>query len=260
LAVLRTKFKLSVDSSKGLGRWEKSSFETDGKEHFIWDWNSQPIQSESSGKKVKTFQDLAREWKPVKLEGNHSICIASEHGTHYSLDVDLVNATDDFRDCFRNLPGKMLPFSIICQTSDGMTWDDIMLAREIIDKDGKLYFGQLCKLADHGLLRKSGRKWFIAESRAIVEVKDINTSSNVILKKCVVDFCGDPSFLWGLYRYVRAKSPKGTKVSFPQIEIMTSKGFPSHCQMHWGNSHKLDIVQYFRNYGVKICQNSLWSL
>ena len=259
LSVLRTKFKLTVDRSKGMGRWGKLPYETDGKEYFIWDWNSQPIESGTAGKKIKTFSEL-KEWKPVELEGKHSIHISSELGNHYSFDVDLVKPTEEFKECFKNLPGKMLPFSIVSQSPDGMTWDDIMLAREIIGKDGKLYFGQLCKLADHGLLLKSGRKWFIGESRAVVEVKDISTSSNTILKKCAVDFCGDPSYLWGLYQYIGAKAPKGTRVSFPQIEIMTSKGFPPHCCMHWGSYHKLDIVQYFKNHGVKICLNSIWSL
>jgi hypothetical protein len=265
LSVLRTKFKLTVDSSKGMGRWEKLLFETDGNEYFIWEWNSQPIHSESSGTRVKKSLSELKEWKSFELKelkGKHSIHISSELGTHSSFDVELVNPNDndDFRDCFNNLPGKMLPFSIISQKSDGMTWDDIMLAREIIDKDGKLYFGQLCKLADNGLLRKSGRKWFMGESRASVEIKNVNSSAKIILEKCVVDYCGDPSILWGLYRYVRTKSSNGPTVSFPQIEIMTSKGFPSHCHMHWESSHNFYIVKYLKTHGVKICQNSIWSL
>jgi len=259
-SVLRTKFKLIVDSSKGMGKWEKLPYETDGKENYIWDWNSQPIQSEAAGKKLTSFKDLGKEWKPVKIEGLHSIHVASEIGTHYSFDVDLVKPSYDFNDCFKSLPGKMLPFTIISQKMDGMTWEDIMLAHEVIAPQEKLYSSLLRRLADYGLLRQSDRKWFIAESRAVVEVKNVNSSSKIILEKCVVDYAGDLSILWGLYRYVRAKSSKGPKVSFPQIEIMTSKGLPPQCRMHWGSYHKLDIVQYFKDHGVKICQNSIWNL
>ena len=67
---------------------------------------------------------------------------------------------------------------------------------------------------------------------------------------CKLEYCGDPSILWGLYRLMYHKMPVN------QLPITSQTQIP-YLQMIWNLSLRGDIERYLKKKGVRICQK-LW--
>jgi hypothetical protein len=128
-----------------------------------------------------------------------------------------------------------------------MKWDDLMLAKDVIAPNLRISYYLLRKYADQGLLIQKGRRWMIKESRA--------TSIPLANDNCRLEYCGDPSILWGLYHrmYYEIQDHK-----LPIIEVIHKKGDLSHLQMIWNLSLRERIENYLKNKGV-IIGDKLWN-
>jgi hypothetical protein len=153
--------------------------------------------------------------------------------------------------CWKNLPGVFLPWFLLCQPAiglkcEGMKWDDLMLAKDVIAPNLRISYYLLRKYADEGLLEQKGRRWMIKESRA--------TFIPFEQHKCQLEYCGNSSIIWGLYRLMYHKMPVN---QLPIIEIIEKRGVPPYLQMIWNLSLRGDIERYLKKKGVRICQK-LW--
>jgi len=148
-------------------------------------------------------------------------------------------------ECWRNLPGAFLPWFLLVQSAEGMKWDDLMLAKDAIAPQRPISSQDLLrKYANHGLLRQQGRTWMISESRAVLESSTTG--------ECHMQFCGDPSVLWGLFRHMRDHTPQ-----LPVIEVVDKRGEMPSILMKWERNQKDRLVKYLERHSVRIVSN-LW--
>lgn len=119
-----------------------------------------------------------------------------------------------------------------------MTWDDLLLAKDVIAPDSRISFYMLRKYADHGLLKRIGRKWIIAESRVVLTRKT---------GEYEVKFCGDPSILWGLYRKMYHILPNH---KLPIIEVVSKRGDLPFLLMRWNKVYP-ELDKYLKNHRVR---------
>lgn len=147
-----------------------------------------------------------------------------------------------------------------------MKWDDLLLAKDIIAPNSKLSYLLLREYAKYGLIRRQGQIWQIAESRAVL--KRLSTSD------LNMQFCGKPSVLWGLIRYmrdsiIRKKTQKKTphqygfrhipslSYSLPLIQVVNDKDELPFLLMRFRENSKGQVEDYLRWHNVRIVSN-LW--
>jgi len=194
-AALQRKFHVTIDRHQFNGRWEKQH-EDDQRDFYFWRWDDEP-----------------------QLHGKVALAIeAVGLGLKFEYQIEVLHPKPSLAECWRNLPGAFWPFVLLSQPvagkKEGMSWDDLRLAREAIaPEQQKLSFPPLRKYANYGLLEQHGQRWLIAESRAVLE-----TSSEV---EGQLHYCGSPAFLWGLLRYLSDKVPTSPA---PVIEVVNPRG------------------------------------
>jgi len=141
------------------------------------------------------------------------------------------------------MPGNYLLLFLLCQSSEGLKWDDIILAKDIIAHDFKISLYLLRKYLNQGIIRQQGRYWSISESRA--------TFKNVG-NQCTVQFCGDPSIIWGLYRRMSYSTN-----DLPLVEIIDKRSEIPFLNMKWDSNQMGIIREFFIHNNVSIT-SSLW--
>lgn len=243
---LSEKFRVRCDDRSAGGTWELIPTRTDGeeKEYFTWNWGRRPFIEQVRTGTVKDLRKLTQFFRSPDLRGDRTFSIESpEFKVSYNVYLD--HPKPGMEDCWRDLPGAFLPWFLLCQTSDGMKWDDLLLAQEIIAPDLRLSAYLLRKYEKYGLLVQRGRRWMIAESRA--------TLANVGQDTCRLEYCGDPSLLWRFYRWMSRPG-----ISLPSIEVVNKRGDAPYLKMDW-NVHLRDEIYYrLQPMSVRIGP-SLWN-
>lgn len=245
-AALNEKFRVQVDDQPSFGKWEKSETQScEEREWFVWNWNKRPLLQKKRSGTLKTFRELDHYLGSPDLKGDRIFSIQSpEFSVHYKVYMDYPKHGMD--KCWKELPGAFLPWFLLCQSHEGMKWDDLILAHEIIAPDLQLSAYPLRKCEKEGLFVQKGRRWVIAESRATV-----STLSEGV---CLLQYCGNPSILWGLYR----RMSYIPECWLPIVKVVNRRGEVPYLQMIWEQSCKLPIEEYLLKKGVCM-RDSLWN-
>jgi len=228
---LQCKFNIYIDDTRVDGRWEKG-YEDDDREFYYWRRSSEFNFFSFLGKRIISIS-------------------APEFGLKFNYKIQIEKPKPKMDKCWKKLPGSFLLWFLLCQPSSilgrsGMKWEDILLARAAIYPKGKISYYLLRQYEDQGLLKQRGGYWMIAESRA--SLNSIGTG------KCILDFCGNPSIIWGLFRYIfdRVKETK-----LPIVEVVDERGKGPYLQICWDENQEADINKYLKLHQVKIVSD-IW--
>lgn len=161
--------------------------------------------------------------------------------------MEIIKSTPGIEECWKNLPGSYLPWLLLCQEPNGMKWDELLLAAAAIAPcaEVKNLGYRLKQYAAYGFLRRKGHTWIIAKSSASVRFE---------LGDCLVSYCGDPSILWGLCRYIFAQTPN---MKLPVIDVINKRGLPPFLEMRWKQNLQNRIEKYLKEHDVRLVSN-LW--
>ncbi len=244
---LNEKFHVLVDDQPAFGKWERREAElSEEREYFVWNWHKRPLLQKKRSGTLKTFKDLDHYLGSPDLKGERVLSIRSQDEFSVAYKVYLDHPKQGMDECWKELPGAFLPWFLLCQSHEGLKWDELMLAHEIIAPDLRLSAYLLRKCEKEGLLIQKGRRWIIAESRA--------TLSTLRGDECLLQYCGNPSILWGLYR--RMSYIPGCRL--PMVKIVNKRGEVPYLQIIWDHNWKSPIEEYLRKKGVSI-RHLLWN-
>ena len=242
---LNEMFRVHCDGRSTGGKWESlADFTEKGdKEYYIWRWGNKPFLDWKPGK-TKSFKDLQQFTFSPDIKGDRVFSVETP-AFNVSYKVYLDHQKTGMDDCWGDLPGAFLPWFLICQAEEGLTWEDLQLAREIIAPKDYLSAPLLRKYEKEGLLIQKGRRWMITESRA--------TINELGEGDCIVQFCGNPSILWGLYRKMHVR-----RYPLADIKVINKRGELPFLQMIWDRAGRHEIQNYFRKHKVAI-GDALWN-
>jgi len=241
-------FHVTVDDRVSSGRWKKLLTSAPDKEFWEWKWSNKPILEPRSGiNKLTSLSQLGEAFKPADLGGEHIFAIKVGQSIQDHLQVKIINrSTEELDDCWRDLPGQLLPFFILCQSLEGLKWEEMLLARDVIAPQLNLSRFLLLKYKKYGFMIQRGNRWQISESRAEVQVQKDNHFR--------LDYCGNPSILWGLYSYL---SKRNLTLKMSQIKVIDKRGDIPFMRMDWTTDIKDIIIRYLKNSDVKL-DRILW--
>ncbi len=262
---LQNKFNVVVDGPQTdqiFGRWEKDH-EDGTREFFFWRWIDRTIKQKQESHTVNSFKEL----NPKNFESPNPAGLRTIYIKAPSLDIEfppypieMLVPQPILEACWENLPGAFLPWFILCQSPSGMTWDDILLTRDILAPGEQISFPLLQKYAKYGLLMQQGQRWEIADSRAVLKSSTWEHQ---------VRFCGDPSVLWGLYRYVLSSVGELKRRivwrpgkhrplrTLPSVEVISEQRQPPFLFMRWRSDLAEKVKTYLRAHNVHIVSD-LW--
>lgn len=243
---LKEKFRVQCDDKLAGGKWEHvaAQADADDKEFFTWNWGPQPFIEQVQTGTLRNLRELSQFFRSPDLKGKRTFTIESpEFKVNYP--VYLEHPKPGMENCWRNLPGAFLPWFLLCQTQEGMKWDELLFARDIIAPDLRLSAYLLRKYEKDGFFVQKGVRWKIAESRATV--------TDAENEKCRLDYCGDPSVLWRLYRWLSRPS-----ISLPNIEVVNKRGEVPYLRMDWDAYLHDEIIHRLQRMKVRI-GTSLWN-
>lgn len=249
-AELWNTFKVLIDGKVAGGHWKKlEGHENDDREFYEWRWNRKPILEPRPGiRLLKSFHALGKALKSADLSGERNISVEARPHIQARFEVKVISRSKDYIDKpWQKLPGAFLPWFLLCQSREGMKWDDLMLAKDVIAPDLRISYYLLRKYAHNGLLLQRGHKWEISESRVVL--KPLSDD------KCQMDYCGDPSILWGLYRWLYHKEQYH---ELPTIEIIDKRGDLPFLQMIWQLRLHGSLERYLKKHNVVI-GTQLWT-
>lgn len=245
-ATLKEKFRVQCDEKPAGGKWERvaAQADADDMEVFTWNWGPRPFIEQVQTGTLRNLRELSQFFRSPDLKGERTFTIESpEFKVSYPVYLDHPKPGMD--DCWRNLPSSFLPWFLLCQTQEGMKWDELLFARDIIAPGLRLSAYLLRKYEKDGFFVQKGVRWKIAESRATVTGLENNN--------CRLDYCGDPSLLWRLYRWLSRPD-----ISLPKIEVVNKRGEIPYLRMNW-NAHLHDEIIYrLQRMNVRIGP-SLWN-
>lgn len=237
-------FKVFIDDKAALGEWEHRAVHAPADcEFYYWRWNKRPYLERKPGPDtLRSFDQMREVFKSPDLRGNRTIVIEALPHIHVKFDIEIVHRSGEEIDrSWHNLPGAFLPMFLLCQSIEGMKWEDMMLARDVIAHGLQLSPYLLHKYAHHGFLVQRGHRWFINESRA--ELRPMTRD------QCLIKYCGDPSILWGLYRRF-CYQMHGAEL--PSIDLVNNRGEIPYLQAAWPLRMRGEIEQYLKNHHVVI--------
>ncbi len=215
-SALQRRFQVSIGGNLVKGVWEKRH-EDDFQEFYVWLWNK-----EDKLPRKKVFVSITE----PKL------------GISFDYQIEMLQLDHRLSHCWENLPGAFLPMYLLAQPvtkmKEGMKWEDLLLAKEAIAPKCYLSRYVLRQYTYRGLLDYTGYRWVIVESRAVFQQLASNES--------IMNYCGDPAILWGLFRYLVTKVPD---VPLPKIEIIDKRGELPYLQVCWTLNQEKFVRKYF---------------
>lgn len=243
-AELDATFKVSIDDSLATGHWERHDLldQDDDRACYFWRWAPKPFAHIKSGI-VRDWQSLTSLIESPDLSGDRILNVRLQH-TDVRYNIYLKHPKEGVEQCWSSLPGAFLPWFLLCQTTEGMRWDDLVLAKKVIAPHLQLSGYLFRKYANYGYFVQRGRRWCIGASKATGREKDSGYE---------LQFCGDPSILWGLYR-----SHHMHRRPLPTVEIVSTRGKPPFLQMAWEAAMKHIVEQYLTHNGVSLVKD-LWN-
>jgi hypothetical protein len=136
---------------------------------------------------------------------------------------------------------------LLSQAPNGMKWEDLALAKDVIAPSLRFSPYVLRKYERLGLVVQRGRRWMIRENRA--------ECIRLPGQKFHLNFCGDPSILWALYRRMICDIPGA---QLPIIEVVDNRGDVAYLKMAWPVQFRGAIEKYLQRNSVVIGER-LWT-
>jgi hypothetical protein len=249
-AALNQEFRICISGKVASGRWEHLEVRDAGdREYFRWRWDRRPWLEQRPGvSTVKSFNQLSEVFKSPDLRGDQLISIEAKPHISQSVEVRIVNREGEpINRCWDNLPGAFVPMFLLCQSTDGMKWEDLVLAKDVIAPSSRLSPYILRKYERLGLIEQRGHRWKIRENRA--------ESVPLPGEAFQLNYCGDPSILWGLYRRIICDI-SGERM--PVIEVSDKRGEVPYLKMIWPAQCRDMVEKYLSRNGV-IVGGPLWT-
>lgn len=250
-AILEREFKVFVDSRSAAGQWQRQDVQaTTDSEFFSWRWDRKPFLERKAGvDRLTNLHQLGEAFKAPDLSGKHVFAVQAMPHIHAKFDVELIHRSwEAIDDSWKALPGAFLPMFLLCQSTEGMKWEDLVLAKDVIaPRQSQLSEYLLHKYARHGFLVQRGHRWFVNESRAAL--RSLNND------QIEMNYCGDPSKLWGLYRRMYHRMRGAT---LPLIEVIDRRGEIPYLRTIWPLPLRGEIEQSLKRDQV-ILGAILWT-
>jgi hypothetical protein len=243
-------FKILIDAKKAAtGRWERVDVrEAADRDYYRWKWNKKIWLEQRPGvTTLKSFNQLDEAFKSPDLTGDRTISIEAAPHIRENIAVRMVGREGDaINRCWQNLPGAFLPMFLLCQSVDGMKWEDLLLAKDVIAPHSRFSPYLLHKYERLGVAVLRGRRWMIRENRA--------TLVPLAREAFQLNYCGDPSILWGLYRRMICDIP----VEYlPIIEVIDKRGEGAYVIMNWPTQFR-DLIEKYLQRNRVVIGGSLW--
>lgn len=249
-ATLATDFKVFIDGKAASGWWEHVDVrDSPDRNCYRWKWNKMIWLEHRPGiTTLRSFSQLDNAFKSPDLRGDRCISIQARPHIREDIAVRMVGREGEaINRCWDNLPGAFVPMFLLCQSTEGMKWEDLVLARDVIAPSSRLSPYTLRKYERLGVAVQRGRRWMIRENRA--ELVALTGTSFQL------NYCGDPSILWGLYRRMICDIP-GERL--PMIEVVDKRGEAAYLKMTWPTQSRETIEHYLHRNGVFV-GGSLWT-
>jgi hypothetical protein len=238
-----SRFQVLMDGKPAGGTWKNLVIQ-DGDDRDYYTWEGWRFIEKKEARVLRDFRELGDCYKSPDLKGDHVFSIKSpEFRIDYKLSID--HSKTEIKNCWEKLPGAFLLWFLLCQPTQenkGLKFDDLLLAKDIIEPNEFLLWKLLGKYAKKGFFILKGRHWMIAESRAVLNEAD---------NKCLLQYCGNPSILWELYREINVRN-------LPIVEVIDKKRELPYLQMSWESYLKGKIERYLIKKGVHIGE-TLWT-
>lgn len=244
-AALSEEFKVFIDNKLADGDWVCST-KDDEREYYFWKWiGSRPVIERVRSGKTDNLRSLRDFFCAPALKGQRVLSVKSKE-FNYELKVYKDDPKPGMEQCWKKLPGVFLPMFLLCQAKEGMKWDDLVIAKGIVSPESRLSYFYLKRYSEHGYLEQRGHRWYIRQSRAEIKKVDTNT--------CVLNYCGDPSILWGLYRLMYHQM-RG--VALPSVDVVNKRGEVPYLEMVWPIQLRDEIAKYLKRKNV-LLGSILW--
>jgi hypothetical protein len=228
------------------GSWEKRNLFNNEEDYYFWNWSWSPF---SKGASLNSFKDLHEAFKLPNLKGDHKIKIQRGSTVYSEFEFEYVDSIDEIDQYWKNLPGDYLLMYLLSQSIEGLTWDKFTFAKDVIAPGAKFPAGQKEKYVNSGYLDGRGKTWRIIESRFEI----IQLTQNEIQ----LNYCGDLSVLWGLYRRLYQLKPFSQTFGnehdnrLATINIVNQKGLiPPYLRINWPASLTDKISKYLKRHNV----------
>lgn len=244
---LRAHFRVSEGAHNAGGEWVSAEAQVSAdRQLFVWRWARVPfIEKRATGSLTK-LSELGRAFKPVEMLGTHTFRLDCQDVTA-QLTVDLINPVPEIERCWNDLPGKLLPWFLLSQAQQGLTWEEMLLAKSVIAPEQPLSPHLLRKYEAARLLEQRGRRWVIRESRAVIGL--------AVKNQVELAYCGDPSMIWRMYRRLYREN---TTRALPKIEVADVSGGLPYFSMRWPPVMRHPIREFLAAHDVKIAPG-LWT-
>lgn len=217
---LTSKFKVSLNEGACAGRWEKAR-EDGGQAFYFWRWD------ENTRARKKLNLTIESEGLAIKKE----------------FEIEILQPKNNLKDCWSNLPGEFLPFILLAQpnfkSDKGASFDEMREIKEIIQPKSRFVrIGFFHFHENQGVLKGNGNRWQFARSKIYFGARD---------GEHLLRFCGNPSLLWQMLRYVAEKLPQE---NFDKIEVVTKKGDLTHLFLKLTERQRAVAEKYVSDYGA----------
>jgi hypothetical protein len=244
-------FTICIDGRVASGRWEHVNVrDALDRDYYRWRWDRMPWLEHRPGAAttIKSLSQLSEVFKSPDLRGNRQISIEAKPHISENIEVRMVNRERKaINRCWSNLPGAFVPMFLLCQSTDGMRWDDLVLAKDVIAPTSRLSPYVLHKYEHLGIVMRRGHLWAIRENRA----ESVPLENEAFQLK----YCGDPSILWGLYRRMICDI---REEFLPVIDVVDKRGEVAYLTMAWPVHCRHEIERYLSRNSV-VVSGSLWT-
>jgi len=243
-------FKVFIDGKAASGRWEHVDVrDSPDRNCYRWKWNKMIWLEHRPGVTTLTsFSQLDDAFKSPDLRGDRRISIEAKPHICENIAVWMVGREGEaINRCWDNLPGAFVPMFLLCQSTDGMKWEDLVLAKDVIAPSSSFSPYILRKYERLGVAVQRGRRWMIRENRA--------ESIAFPGASFQLNYCGDPSILWGLYRRMIRDIPGE---NLPVIEVIDKRGEAAYLKMTWPTQSREVIEHYLQRNSVAF-GGSIWT-
>jgi len=238
-AELQRLFRVTIDDRNAAGFWKRLRTDENG-DFWQWRWSRAPLlEFRSTTRRLTSLSALADVFRSQSLIGIHKFAIrAPGHMPEHSFTVHIIGRSDKAIDqCWKNLPGALLPLFLLCGREYGLRWEELLLAREVLAPQDELSHYMFRRYAKYCVLQQQGLRWRLDQSRA----DWLSTSPT----HCELAYCGDPSILWGLYRQMIRRS-----VKLPPIDVVAKRGELPYMKMVWPSDQRAEIQRYLAGKNV----------
>jgi hypothetical protein len=247
---LNRKFEVKVIDKHASGKWQEFRISGADRGYYRWEWDSErPVVEKRTPEKVvmTSLQDLKGCYDIPDLFAGLTISVESPE-VRREWKVKREKRRPYAEHAWSDLPGGFLLMLLLSQCEDGMTWEQLLLARNAILPGNRMERAVLYRYQRYGFVEQRGAKWRIIRSMATME--------NRPEEKVQVDYCGDSGKLWSLYCRL---NDTGFAHSLPSVGVVAQgTGWPPFLRMFWEARLREKVESCLREYEVVI-GDKLWT-